>query len=170
MRLSDLSLLCIRFHISMPVKIINIDMIVKLWISIPASLCSLCLCFKQLFWEAESRMAEGATRASHPRIPCCCSSCCSAAPGVKETRCTANSDLQTAASTHEGTGVRNWIGQPKTDPVGLVQHMHMNLCKHVLLLLLHKSTFITRVSLISSLGLLILPPADSSERPHLPAV
>lgn len=72
---------------------------------------SLCL-FEQLLWEAESGVAEGATRASHPRIPCRRSGSCSAAPGVTETRRTADSHLQTAASTHEGTGViMNWFEQ-----------------------------------------------------------
>lgn len=115
----------------------------KLRIRTPACLCSLRLCFQQLLWEAESRVAEGAARASHPRIPCCCRSCCSAAPGVTETRCTTNGHLQTTASTHEGTGViMNWFGQPKAEPVGFVRHVHRDHCKHVLWRL-HKSTFMT---------------------------
>ena len=38
------------------------------------------------------------------------------------------------------------------------------------MLLLHKSLLMTVFSVFSSLGLLVLPPADSSERSHLPAL
>lgn len=73
-----------------------------LWQKVDGGVFLFFVCFEQLLWEAESRVAEGATWACHPRIPCCRCSSSTAASGVQEAGRPADGHLQTAASTYEG--------------------------------------------------------------------
>lgn len=66
------------------------------------------VCSLQLLWEAEGGVAEGATRARHPRIPSGCRRRSTAAASVQEAGRPTDSHLQTAASSYEGNSPSGW--------------------------------------------------------------